>query len=109
MIKHYDTWCSLLEEHQLGVRPEDLMLVTAVDLTQAWSNLAFSDRQVRGYFSIDVPSALPVVGNVAVGATFKSVHSVARDSGPNPEDLEVGEGDVAAEAIGGPSSYTHRV
>ena len=92
MIRHFDSWCSLLESYELDVRPEDLMLITAVDMTQAWSNLAFSDRQLRGDFSVDIPSALPVAGRISASMSVSAVHSVVRDSGPNPEDLEVENG-----------------
>lgn len=92
MIKHFDSWCALLEAEELDVLPEDLMLVTAVETTQAWSNLVFSERDLRGEFSVELPSVCTIGGRVAASMEFSHSQSVTRDSGPNPEDLEIRDG-----------------
>ena len=91
MVKHYDSWCSLLETLELDVRPEDLMLITAVDTTQAWSNLVFSERELRGEFRVELPSVASMGGNLGLSVEFSHAESATRDSGPNPEDLCVGD------------------
>ncbi|KZV69590.1 hypothetical protein PENSPDRAFT_735281 [Peniophora sp. CONT] len=107
MIKHYDSWCSLLEMLELDVRPEDLMLITAVDTTHSWSNLVFSERELRGEFRVEVPVGCIAGGRVGVSMEFSHTQSATRDSGPNPEDMEVAddgsEADYVAVSTPGPA------
>ncbi|KZV61587.1 hypothetical protein PENSPDRAFT_291836 [Peniophora sp. CONT] len=100
MIQHFDSWCKLLESRELGVLPEDLMLITGLDATEAWSNLCFSESQLQGEFSVDIPSIVPVDIALSASMNFHHTHSLTRDSGPNPEDMETVAGSQSSPEAG---------
>lgn len=91
MIQHFDSWCSLLQTLELQVRPEELMLIDGVDTAQSWSNLVYSERELEGEFSVDIPPFSPVEGRIDVRMEFSRTQSATRDSGPDPEDVSTEE------------------
>ncbi|VDB91685.1 unnamed protein product [Peniophora sp. CBMAI 1063] len=89
LVKHFDALCLLLQSQELDVQPEELMLITGVDTTAAWSNLSFTEGQIEGDFGVNIPSASPIEIRVAASMELSRAQSVTRDSGPNPEDMEI--------------------
>jgi hypothetical protein len=59
ITKHIDSWFSLTNKFKLGVKMEDILLVTGYHRTRSWSNVAFSEAEMNKTFSlmIDITGA----------------------------------------------------
>ncbi|VDC03300.1 unnamed protein product [Peniophora sp. CBMAI 1063] len=90
LVKNFGRWSELVESQGLGIDAQDLMLVTRVDTTEAWSNISYSDGSLQADFTFSLLSATPA--NVKFGAKLERRRARAphTDSGPNPEDGEDG-------------------
>jgi hypothetical protein len=60
MTTHIESWFALTQKYRLGVKMEDIVLVTGCHRTKSWSNIAFNEVQGDTQFSlgVDIPSAL---------------------------------------------------
>ena len=57
---HIESWFAFTQKYRLGVKMEDIVLVTGCHRTKSWSNIAFNEVRGDTQFSlgVDVPSVL---------------------------------------------------
>ena len=65
IAKHIDSWFALTKKYRLGIKMEDIVLVTGCHRTKSWSNVAFKEVQANTKFSLRVE----ITG--ALGASIK--------------------------------------
>jgi hypothetical protein len=57
ITKHIDSWFALTQKYRLGLKIEDILLVTGCHRTRSWSNVAFPEAEVNKTFSVKVDIA----------------------------------------------------
>jgi hypothetical protein len=79
MIKHINEWFAFAEERGLGIRREDIILVTGCHLARTWATIAFQERGEQIAFGFQVSG----VSNVAWQFTPEGAQGVAYNLGPS--------------------------
>lgn len=81
MLENCSRWLCLSDIQGLGLRMEDIVLVTGCDLTSAWAVAAFTDRGVDASVQLHVGTT---AGTVDLGAniSWRNERNVERHWGP---------------------------
>ncbi|KAI0061929.1 hypothetical protein BV25DRAFT_1916584 [Artomyces pyxidatus] len=65
---HCDRWLAFADMHQLGIRLDDIILVTGCDLTPSWAMAAFMSRESDSSVSVHFDSG--VTGSIAANLSI---------------------------------------
>ncbi|KAI9440445.1 hypothetical protein H4582DRAFT_1463515 [Lactarius indigo] len=86
MIRHIDSWFAFSQRHGLGIRTEDIVLVTGSHRTRSWSNIAFYESRVDSRVSLRVQA--PGIGTTVHWQVLSQrIQGAVLSRGPSGENL----------------------
>ncbi|KAI0315910.1 hypothetical protein OF83DRAFT_307950 [Amylostereum chailletii] len=86
VLEHSDRWLALSERRGLGLRMEDIILVTGRDLTASWANIVFAsaERGITSELHVDFTSGAP---RRVSGIRWTNAQSVVVQSNWGPSSM----------------------
>ena len=85
ITKHIDSWFALTKMYRLGVKMEDIVLVTGCHRTRSWSNLAFREVRENTKFSLKVDVAGTLGASIRWKSSKLNVPGALHNQGPSGE------------------------
>ena len=85
IAKHIDSWFALTKKYGLGIKMEDIVLVTGCHCTRSWSNVAFKDVQAKTKFTFKVEIAGALAASIKWESSKLNVAGALHSHGPSGE------------------------
>lgn len=82
MLENCSRWLALVEMQGLGLRMEDIVLVTGCDLTSAWAVAAFTDSGVDASVQLHVGATPAGAVDFGTNVSWRNERNVERHWGP---------------------------
>ncbi|EIM79906.1 uncharacterized protein STEHIDRAFT_172904 [Stereum hirsutum FP-91666 SS1] len=82
MLENCSRWLALVEMQGLGLRMEDIVLVTGCDLTSAWAVAAFTDSGVDASVQLHVGATPAGAVDIGTNVSWRNERNVERHWGP---------------------------
>ena len=82
---HIESWFALTQKYRLGIRMEDILLVTGCHRTKSWSNIAFNEVRAGAQFSLGVDVAGALGARINWRVSRLTIPGALHNHGPNGE------------------------
>ncbi|KAI0315882.1 hypothetical protein OF83DRAFT_1084666 [Amylostereum chailletii] len=104
IIKNIERWHASTVRNGLGLKMEQIMLVSGRDLVKSWANAAFCNTEFEASVSLEADIAMVSGIKLAVNVRFSNIDGADYGWGPQQDELV----DVPTQASAGPGADPER-